>query len=210
SNLSKIESWTIDRYRLLVHQRLPIVLTGGISRISEEFDGIVIKALIGNDLNKSVTWWSSQLLLPNVLRYPAPPIRIIKNNPSTLSIHCIHRLMHLTFTNSALGISSNQMGWPYGIFIINLPTISWKRKLHVLAYPSVVFGSEYREDFKECCLSVANEYSISRKKKMIVVCYDVLRDVVCVIKSYSVFTACLQHECDHNMGYIISDKHETS
>ncbi|PIM96742.1 Peptide deformylase [Candidatus Hodgkinia cicadicola] len=157
-----------------------------------------------------MTWWSDQLLSPNIIRYPAPSIRINKYKLSTLNMHCIHRLIHLTLTNSALGISSSQLGWPYGVFIINIPTISWKRKLHVLAYPSVVHSSGCSKQFKERCLSTATEYSISRKKKLIVVCYDVLRDVVCVIKSHSLFATCLQHECDHNLGYIISDKHGTS
>ncbi|KON71345.1 MAG: Peptide deformylase [Candidatus Hodgkinia cicadicola] len=147
---------------------------------------------------------------PNILRYPAPAIRF--NNTKLLypNIFCVHRLIHLMITNSALGISSSQVGWPYGTFVINLPTVSWKRKLHVLAYPTLVYDSEYRTIFNEACLSTSGEYSINRRKKLIVTCYDVLRDTVCVIKSYSLFTACLQHEWDHNRGYLILDRHGNS
>ncbi|PIM95823.1 Peptide deformylase [Candidatus Hodgkinia cicadicola] len=121
----------------------------------------------------------------------------------------MHRLIHLNISHFGLGLSSNQLGWPYNIFVIYLPTLSYKRNLHVLAYHSVVSVSEYKEIYQEGCMSLLSDYYVNRSKKVIVVCYDVLRDVVCAIKSRSLFSICFQHEHDHIFGSLISDKYES-
>ncbi|PIM96314.1 Peptide deformylase [Candidatus Hodgkinia cicadicola] len=144
------------------------------------------------------------------MRYPSPCLRFNRCGLPTLNILYIHRLMHLTLTNFGLGLSSTQLGWLYNSFAVYLPMLSFKKNLHVLAYHSVALVSEYKDIYYEGCLSLAIKYPVNRARKFIIICYDVLRDVVCAIKSKSLFSACLQHEHDHILGSLISDNQITN
>ncbi len=152
-------------------------------------------------INWNRTYKSSCLLR----QYPDPALRCAYIAFPKLSLACANRLLFATLINEGLGINSSQLGWPLGLVITFISTISWSKRLH--AEVGYMFKPCHPKFFicYEACISLDVNVLKVRLWSCIIISTNIINLSACANKVYSLNAACLQHEYDHSNGELITN-----
>ena len=139
------------------------------------------------------------------------PLRLLKNNTSfktlikeiVLHMYDILGNEYKDYEN-AKGISGANVGIPYNIIVIK----DGDGYLTMLNPVMTPIGDETKEVSSNCGSTVLEEkIKVRRYKKIIVSCYDLSGEFhMDEFKGKIAYT--LQHEIEHNLGILITDKEE--
>ncbi len=140
--------------------------------------------------------------------YPSPSLRLLPFLlPVNQKIYCIHRLISTMLKHKSVGLNCNQMGWPFGLTIICMNNISWKRKIFAITFDLHKPLKFSLTSNNEICLSTnsSSQPSQLRSTPYITIYYDHIFNVGKAIKINSLMSYCFQHEHNHLWGTIITD-----
>lgn len=111
-------------------------------------------------------------------------------------------------SHHGIGLSANQVGLPFRIFIARLPGDGeqYEGPLYVFFNPSVKKKSFMKEWAEEGCLSIPGVYGeIKRCKEVVIKGKDVSGEDI-EISAEGLLARIFQHELDHLNGILFTDK----
>jgi len=105
-----------------------------------------------------------------------------------------------------VGLSANQVGLNFKMFIAEIPDKNGKKKFYVIFNPELEKESEEKEIGIEGCLSVPDMIGeVKRTKKITVAGYDKNGKKI-KVKAFGFLARVFQHEIDHLNGILFIDK----
>jgi len=105
-----------------------------------------------------------------------------------------------------IGLSANQLGFDWRIFIAEIPSEKGKLKFYAIFNTSVVKISKEKTTFEEGCLSVPGTWGmVERPEQVTLVGFDRNGKKI-KIKAWGLTGRVFQHEVDHLNGILFIDK----
>lgn len=118
-------------------------------------------------------------------------------------IHTMKVAMHAA---QGIGLSANQIGLDFQVFVGQISNAQGKPKFYALFNPKLSWMSEEESGFEEGCLSIPGKYgTVVRPEKVIVEGFDRQGKPV-KIKAWGLLARMFQHELDHLSGVVFIDK----
>lgn len=106
---------------------------------------------------------------------------------------------------NGIGLSANQIGLSYRMFIAQVPDTQGKLKLYAVFNPAIEVIEKEGLLMEEGCLSVPGVYgNISRPKKVLLTGFD-KKGKPLKIKAWGLLARVFQHEMDHLNGIVFID-----
>ena len=107
---------------------------------------------------------------------------------------------------NGVGLSANQIGLPYRMFVAQVPDLQGKKKFYAIFNPEILKTAGNTEISEEGCLSVPKTYGpIERSYLVILSGYD-RNGKKLKIKAWGMLARVFQHEVDHLDGALFIDK----
>jgi peptide deformylase len=118
----------------------------------------------------------------------------------------IERMRKAMQEANGIGLSANQIGLPYRVFVARVPNSQGNLKSYAIFNPEIEkIGSE-KALLEEGCLSVPGIYGhVERAKQVLLRGYDRNGRPV-KIKAWGILSHVFQHEVDHLNGIVFIDK----
>jgi peptide deformylase len=142
------------------------------------------------------------------LRTPVPEFAFSEYDKKSVTALIAH-MRKMMVAERGVGLSANQIGLPYRIFVAQLPSKDHKGytgKFYTLINPQVVSASAKKTADEEGCLSIPNVYgTVERAEKITVQGLDKNGKEV-KIKAEGFLARIFQHEIDHLQGVLFIDK----
>lgn len=105
-----------------------------------------------------------------------------------------------------IGLSANQIGLPYQIFVAQLPDHSGKIKFYAIFNPKITKVSKEKDIMEEGCLSVPDKSGfVERHSQIVLEGYNANGKKI-KIKAWGLLARVFQHEVDHLKGKLFIDK----
>lgn len=134
-----------------------------------------------------------------ILRSKTKPIEKI-----TAEIKCfINEMYDLMVKEGGVGLSANQVGFPYQIIVFS--DLDFKKK-YILINPKIIKTSKNECEMEEACLSVENTFGLVTRPSEIII---EAKDINSKKKRYKfkdLLARIVQHELDHLNGILFIDK----
>jgi peptide deformylase len=139
------------------------------------------------------------------LRGKAAEFDFKKHKPK--EIRDLVRLMRETMKKAqGVGLSANQIGLPYKMFVAQVPDAQGKPKFYAIFNPKIEKTSSEKEPLEEGCLSVPETYGlVERSLRVTLVGLDQQGKKI-KIKAWGLLARVFQHEVDHLNGALFIDK----
>ena len=110
------------------------------------------------------------------------------------------------FAANGIGLSANQIGLPYQLFVASVPTSQGERKFYAVLNPRIEKTGDETLTLEEGCLSIPEMYGdVSRSKQVIITGYDKLGKQL-KVKAWGLLARVFQHEIDHLNGKLFIDR----
>lgn len=107
---------------------------------------------------------------------------------------------------NGVGLSANQIGLPYRIFVVEVPDTHGNTKQYAIFNPTLEKVGEEKEIMEEGCLSVPKTYGeVERAERLTLKGFD-KRGKPLKIKAWGLLSRVFQHEVDHLEGKLFIDK----
>lgn len=140
-----------------------------------------------------------------VLRTKAIPYAFTDHTPAATRT-MIDRMKRVMHEAQGIGLSANQIGLPWSVFVGQISNAQGKPKFYALFNPKLAWHSEESSGFEEGCLSVPGQYgTVVRPERIIVEAFDKQGRPV-KIKAWGLLARMFQHEIDHLNGIVFIDK----
>lgn len=139
-----------------------------------------------------------------LLRHKAKPFQFTELSPKEIRELIAHmrRVMHRA---KGVGLSANQIGLPYSLFVAEVPTSDGDTKFYAIFNPQLE-NLEEKVVMEEGCLSVPGIYGeIERYERVTLKGQDKGGKVV-KIKAWGLLAQVFQHEIGHLHGELYIDK----
>lgn len=139
-----------------------------------------------------------------ILRSKAKPYDFAKHPPAETRalVDEMKRAMHAA---QGIGLSANQVGLPWSLFVGQVPSSQGKPKFYALFNPKITWKSDEQQAFEEGCLSIPGKYgNVERPEKVVVEAFDRLGKPV-KVKAWGLLGRMFQHEIDHLNGVVFTD-----
>jgi len=133
-----------------------------------------------------------------VLRVALEPFDF--NNPPIDPIELTNNLIETMIANKGLGLSANQCGLPYRVFVM------WSNPTKVCFNPRVVDETTEQVVLEEGCLSYPNLFLKVKRPKVIKVRYQDEKGETQNEKFIGMTARCFLHELDHMNGITFTMK----
>lgn len=117
----------------------------------------------------------------------------------------INQMKKIMQEAGGIGLSANQVGLPYRLFIAEAPKKNTK-KFYVIFNPKIEKTSDQKIDLEEGCLSVPGVYGLVPRYKKIVLSGFNRYGKPIKIKAWGLLAHIFQHEIDHLDGKIFLEK----
>jgi len=105
-----------------------------------------------------------------------------------------------------IGLSANQIGLPYKLFIAEVPSEKGEPKFYAVFNPEIEKASGAKEVLEEGCLSVPNTYGeVLRHRSLTLRGFDRYGKPL-KIKAWGLLARVIQHEVDHLNGILFIDR----
>lgn len=120
--------------------------------------------------------------------------------------HLIRDMRRIMREAQGVGLSANQIGLPYRIFIAQVPDAQNREKFYVMINPEIVKTSTVIKTLEEGCLSVPITYGpVDRPYQIVIESCDVDGKKM-KMKAWGLLARVFQHEMDHLNGILFVDK----
>lgn len=107
---------------------------------------------------------------------------------------------------NGVGLSANQIGLPWRLFVAQVPDKQGKQKFYTIFNPQIIKSSKEKDILEEGCLSVPNHWGpVERHSKIIISGFNE-RGKKIKIKAWGILARVFQHEIDHLNGILFIDK----
>jgi peptide deformylase len=107
---------------------------------------------------------------------------------------------------NGIGLSANQIGLSYRVFVAQIPDGQGKMKFYAIFNPSIEKFSNEKDVLEEGCLSIPEMYGeVERHSKVTLVGFD-QNGKKLKIKAWGLLARVFQHEVDHLDGKLFIDK----
>lgn len=107
---------------------------------------------------------------------------------------------------NGIGLSANQIGLPYRLFVAQVPDSQGKQKFYAIFNPEIKKESNEKVTAEEGCLSVPETYgTVERYYKLILTGFDAQGKKM-KIKAWGLLARVFQHEVDHLDGKLFIDR----
>ncbi|MDO8557315.1 MAG: peptide deformylase [Candidatus Jorgensenbacteria bacterium] len=118
----------------------------------------------------------------------------------------IRRMREAMREANGVGLSANQIGLPYRVFVAQVPDSQGKQKSYAIFNPEITKTADETEISEEGCLSVPRMYGpIERSYRVFLTGFDKNGKRV-KIKAWGLLARVFQHETDHLDGKLFIDK----
>lgn len=107
---------------------------------------------------------------------------------------------------NGIGLSANQVGLPYRLFVAQVPDNQGKLKFYTIFNPEIVKSSAETEIMEEGCLSVPENYGLVERASKITITGHNANGKKIKIKAWGLLARVFQHEIDHLNGVLFVDK----
>lgn len=136
------------------------------------------------------------------------PILKIKSKPYIFNKrnhnNRINEMFKIMYESKGIGLAGIQIGWPVNIFITN---IAWnKENERIFINPTILESSKEETICSEGCLSLPGVSVEVKRPKSIKMSYYNLDGLQIVEEFDGLQARCNQHEQNHLMGIILTDK----
>jgi len=117
------------------------------------------------------------------------------------------KIMRLTMkAANGIGLSANQIGLPYRMFVAQVPSGNGAQKFYAVFNPVITKTSSETINLEEGCLSVPNKFGIvNRPARITLEGYDQHGKKI-KIKAWGLLARVFQHEMDHLNGFLFIDR----
>mgnify|MGYP003922156025 CR=1 FL=1 len=110
---------------------------------------------------------------------------------------------------NGIGLSANQIGLPYRVFVAQVPDLQGRLKFYAIFNPEIVKVSKEKELFEEGCLSIPDKYALVPRYSHIVIKGFDINGKKIKIKAWGLLARVFQHEIDHLDGKLFIDRIKT-
>ena len=118
----------------------------------------------------------------------------------------LERMKKVMKLANGIGLSANQIGFTYRIFIAQVPAENGGYKFYAIFNPEIEKPSKEKMLFEEGCLSIPGMYgSVNRPDKVTLNGFD-KNGRALKIKAWGLLARVFQHEVDHLNGYLFIDR----
>jgi len=118
----------------------------------------------------------------------------------------IKKMRAIMIAADGIGLSANQIGLPYRVFVARVPNKSGNFKFYAIFNPEIVKVYKEKEILEEGCLSVPDTFGpVERDYKLVLVGQDISQKKI-KIKAWGLLARVFQHEIDHLNGVLFIDK----
>lgn len=140
-----------------------------------------------------------------VLRTPPKPY-VFADHDQAETRALVDRMKRAMHAAQGIGLSANQIGIPWQVFVGQIASAQGKPKFYVAFNPKITWASEETSPFEEGCLSIPGVYgSVVRHEKIILEAFDRNGKPI-KIKAWGLLARMFQHEVDHLAGKVFTDK----
>lgn len=140
-----------------------------------------------------------------VLRTKAVPYDFAAHSP-TDTRQLVDRMKRIMHGAQGIGLSANQVGLPWSLFVGQVSNAQGKPKFYALFNPRIVWRSEEVSPFEEGCLSIPGQFGpVERPERVVVEAQDKQGKRV-KVKAWGLLARMFQHEIDHLDGIVFADK----
>lgn len=118
----------------------------------------------------------------------------------------VDRMKRAMHAAQGIGLSANQIGLPWSVFVGQIADAQGKPKFYALFNPRITWKSDEETPFEEGCLSIPGVYgNVVRSEKIVIEGSDKHGRPV-KIKAWGLLARMFQHEVDHLSGIVFTDK----
>ena len=118
----------------------------------------------------------------------------------------IARMRRIMKAANGVGLSANQIGLPYRMFVAEVPDGQGGTKFYAVFNPRLEKASEETAPFEEGCLSVPGKWgSVVRPERVVIVGLD-KHGKPAKVKAWGLLARVFQHELDHLDGKLFIDR----
>lgn len=112
----------------------------------------------------------------------------------------IEKMKKIMVKEGGIGISANQVGYPYAVFLARP-----KNKFYIFINPELEKGGN--ETIKEeGCLSIKNKWGLVKRYEEVKIKFQDLKGKTKRLKAKGLLAHIIQHELDHLNGILFIDK----
>ncbi len=105
-----------------------------------------------------------------------------------------------------VGLSANQIGLPYRVFVAQVSDAQGKPKFYAIFNPKLEKLSSEKESIEEGCLSVPGTYGMVARNYRVTLTGQDQQGKKLKIKAWGLLARVFQHEMDHLDGHLFVDK----
>jgi len=107
---------------------------------------------------------------------------------------------------NGIGLSANQIGLPYRVFVAEVPGAQGENKFYAVFNPKLEKASDEVAIFEEGCLSIPGKWGdVTRAARVIVSGFD-KNGKPAKVKAWGLLARVFQHEIDHLEGKLFVDR----
>ncbi len=118
----------------------------------------------------------------------------------------VTRMRRIMRAANGIGLSANQIGLPYRLFVAEVPDAQGGTKFYAVFNPRLEKKSKEEVAFEEGCLSVPGKWGdVVRAEKITVGGFD-KNGKPAKIKAWGLLARVFQHEIDHLDGHLFIDR----
>lgn len=119
----------------------------------------------------------------------------------------LQRMRHAMRKANGVGLSANQIGLPYRLFVAEVPSYpDGKMKFYAIFNPTIEKYSEETEFLEEGCLSVPGTYGEVERSLEVVLKGQDKNGKAVKIRAWGLLAHVFQHEIDHLDGKLFIEK----
>ena len=118
----------------------------------------------------------------------------------------IIRMRHAMHVANGIGLSANQIGLEFSVFVAEVPDAQGGTKFYAVFNPKIEKMDKTTITFEEGCLSVPGKWGeVTRAEQIVVSGYNKMGKPV-KVKAWGLLSRIFQHEIDHLNGKLFIDK----
>ncbi len=118
----------------------------------------------------------------------------------------VAKMRRVMKTANGIGLSANQIGLPYRMFVAEVPDMQGGMKFYAVFNPKIEKASEETVPYEEGCLSVPGVWGdVTRPARIVVSGFD-KNGKPTKVKAWGLLARVFQHEVDHLNGRLFTDR----
>jgi peptide deformylase len=118
----------------------------------------------------------------------------------------VARMRRIMRAANGIGLSANQIGLPYRMFVAEVPDAQGNTKFYAVFNPKLEKASEETAPYEEGCLSVPGKWGVVERPEKVVVSGLDKNGRPAKVKAWGLLARVFQHEVDHLNGKLFIDR----